>query len=147
MSQRPSWHTYFLTIATVVAERSDCRRAKVGAVIVDKDRRIVSTGYVGTAPGARGCLDGGCPRGQLSQAECPPGSSYDNCISFHAEVNALLYSDRSRHEGGTIYITREPCTWCAKLIGASGLAYAYWDDGNGLQEWYATSTKLLAAHG
>lgn len=123
MADRPDWTSYFLRIATEVASRSDCRRAQVGAVIVDGRNRIVSTGYVGTASGQPGCLDGACPRGQLSYSECAMGSVYDNCISFHAEVNALLYSDRSRHEGGTIYVTREPCDWCWKLIRAAGLFY------------------------
>lgn len=124
---RPNWHTYFLNLAHAVAERSDCRRAKVGAVIVDIRNRIISTGYVGTVPGQQGCLDGGCPRGLLSYDECPPGTEYSNCISFHAEVNALLYSDRTRHEGGTIYVTRVPCEGCAKVIGASGIADVIWD--------------------
>lgn len=115
-------------IAAAVAERSDCTRAKVGAVIVDRKFRIVSTGYVGTVPGQPGCLSGACPRGQLSAAECPPGTAYDNCISQHAEVNALLYSDRSRHDGGTIYVTREPCNWCMKLLEGSGLHSAVWPD-------------------
>ncbi len=122
---RPDFDEYFLGIADAVAARSDCRRAKVGAVIVDHAMRIVSTGYVGTAAGQEGCLDGACPRGQLTTEECPPGTEYSNCISFHAEVNALLYGDRVRHElGGTIYITREPCDWCWKLIRAAGLSYA-----------------------
>ncbi len=120
---RPNWPNYFLGIASQVATRSDCRRAQVGAVIVDERNRIVSTGYVGTAAGQPGCLDGACPRGLLSTEDCPPGTEYSNCISFHAEVNALLYSDRSRHEGGTIYVTRQPCDWCYKLIRASGVAF------------------------
>lgn len=123
---RPNWHEYFLAISLQVASRADCRRSKVGAVIVDTKRRIVSTGYVGTFPGQSGCLDGACPRGKMSYQEVGPGTAYDNCISFHAEVNALLYSDRSRHEGGTIYITRRPCDWCMKLLGASGLSLAIW---------------------
>ena len=120
---RPDWDFYFLGIAEAVGQRSDCRRAKVGAVIVDPRRRIVSTGYIGVTAGERGCLDGACPRGQLSTEECPPGTEYSNCISFHAEVNALLYSVRRRHEGGTIYVTREPCDWCYKVIRAAGLMY------------------------
>jgi dCMP deaminase len=131
---RPDWNTYFLDIADAVARRSDCQRAKVGAVIVDRRRRIVSTGYVGTASGEQGCLDGACPRGQLTQAECATGTVYTNCISFHAEVNALLYSDRSRHEHGLIYVTREPCHWCYKLIKAAGIAAAIW--GNATPDSY-----------
>src|SRR5881396_3393784 len=42
MSERPSWHQYFLTITHQVAERSTCTRAKVGAVIV-RDKNINAT--------------------------------------------------------------------------------------------------------
>lgn len=118
---RPDWNSYFLGIADAVAQRSDCRRSKVGAVIVDTRRRIISTGYVGAPAGQPGCLDGACPRGLLTPEQCVPGTAYDNCISHHAEVNALLYSDRSRHQNGRIYVTREPCHWCYKLIQAAGL--------------------------
>ena len=34
MSDRLTWHQYFMTITQQVAERSTCNRAKVGAVIV-----------------------------------------------------------------------------------------------------------------
>lgn len=125
---RLSWEKYFLSLAEQVAERTDCRRSKVGAVLVDHEHRIVGTGYPGTAPGEPGCLDGACPRGLLSNEECAPLTAYDNCISVHAEANALLNSDRSRYEGGTIYVTREPCHWCYKLIKAAGISFAIFFD-------------------
>ena len=37
--RRPSWESYFMGIAALVAERSTCLRRSVGAVIV-KDKRI-----------------------------------------------------------------------------------------------------------
>lgn len=46
---------------------------------------------------------------------------YSDCPSLHAEVNALLSSDRTRHEGGTIYVTSPPCWSCGKMIANSGL--------------------------
>ena len=42
-SARPSWDEYFLEIAKVVAKRSTCDRANVGAVIA-KNKVILSTG-------------------------------------------------------------------------------------------------------
>jgi dCMP deaminase len=95
----------------------------VGAVILDTGHRVVATGYNGAPPGERGCLDGGCPRGLLSYQECQPYSGYENCISNHAEVNALLYADRSKIEGGTLYVTDQPCISCCKVIANSGLAF------------------------
>lgn len=49
-------------------------------------------------------------------------SDYTDCPSLHAEVNALLSSDRIRHESGTIYITSDPCWSCGKMIANSGLS-------------------------
>jgi deoxycytidylate deaminase len=47
---------------------------------------------------------------------------YDTCPAIHAEANALLYVDRSRMEGGTIYITDASCMHCAKLVSNSGVS-------------------------
>jgi dCMP deaminase len=44
---RPTWDEYFMSIAKVVAMRSNCMKRKVAAIIV-KDMRVVSTGYNGT---------------------------------------------------------------------------------------------------
>ncbi len=121
---RPDWDQYFLNLAWAVAQRADCTRRRVGAVIVDADHRVVSVGYNGAPPGKPGCLTAGaCPRGQLSQSAQASGSGdYDHCISIHAEANALLYSDPIRRKGGTLYCTDSPCAGCQKLIDGSGLA-------------------------
>jgi len=52
IKKRPSWDKYFMKIATLVAERSTCRRHHVGAVIV-KEKRILTTGYNGAAAGLK----------------------------------------------------------------------------------------------
>ncbi|MBK6879830.1 MAG: hypothetical protein IPH01_03445 [Elusimicrobia bacterium] len=61
MTSRPGFDDYFMGIALAVRRRADCRGSRVGAVIV-VDRRIVSTGYNGTAEGMANCTDGGCDR-------------------------------------------------------------------------------------
>lgn len=123
---RPNWDDYFLAIATAVSSRGDCTRSQVGAVLVDQNHRLVSTGYNGTIPGRPGCLEGSCPRGQLSFEECPPESPYTNCIAIHAERNALIYANPDEVEGCTLYITRRPCTDCHKLILALGVRRVVW---------------------
>lgn len=130
---RPDWDTYFLGIAAAVATRADCTRRKVGAVIVDVNHRIVSTGYNGGPPGGPSCLAGDCPRGRHTLEELPgfeqgnndfvTGTSY--CIAIHAEANALLYGDPVRMLGGTIYITCPPCVPCRGLITGMGLAIVH----------------------
>lgn len=131
-SGRPCWECYFLSIADTVSLRADCRRRQHGAVIVTRNR-IVATGYNGAPAGKEGCLAGACPRGLLSYEEVPPLSGYDDgpgrCIAVHAEQNALLYSSWADVEGGTIYITGEPCATCRRLIGGSGLVRAMWPGG------------------
>lgn len=120
---RPSWDDYFEVIARSVAARADCRRAQHGAVIVDTQHRIVSTGYNGSAPGGPSCLEGACTRGLLTSEELAHNhADYTNCISLHAEQNAIAFADHRDTVGATIYITGKPCDGCAKLIAAAGIA-------------------------
>src|SRR5205823_5210655 len=122
--ERLGWHDWALGIAEAVATRTDCTRDKVGAVILDADHRVIATGYPGVAPAARGCLEGACPRGRLTPEELPHGVPYDTgpgrCISTHAEVNAMLQAG-GKFDGSTIYVTRQPCVSCMKIISNSGI--------------------------
>lgn len=109
-----------MRVADAVALRSRCSRAQIGAVVVSKDQRISATGYNGpasTLPVDGDCINW-CPR---AQGATPLNNTYDSCPSIHAEANALLYVDRSRVEGGTIYITDAACYQCAKLISNAGI--------------------------
>jgi len=115
VTSRPTFDEYFLMMAETASLRSDCERDKVGAVIVN-NQRIRSTGYNGAPAGRPGCKS--CPR-RLSNVA--PGSSYDNCVAIHAEANALLYCDRVDLIGATLYVTREPCYGCRKLINGAGV--------------------------
>lgn len=122
-TDRPDWDQVWLKIAFVMATRSRCDKAKVGAVIVNKQERIVATGYNGPAannimsPMGSSC-DQWCKRAQRGSNDTSYGFL---CPTIHAEANALLYADRSAIEGGTIYITHSPCADCAKLISNSGI--------------------------
>lgn len=126
--QRPDWDEYFVNLAQSVSARGDCRRSQVGAVIVDKSRIVVATGYNGVDPGEAGCLDGACPRGLKSYGEHPRALPYDGrnpCIARHAESNAIRFARRARQGprllGATIYVTREPCIQCMEEICISGI--------------------------
>lgn len=118
---RPDWDSVWMDVAKTIARRSRCSRAQVGAVVVSANQRISATGYNGPAAALK--LEGDCinwcPR---AQGLTPLDTTYDSCPSIHAEANALLYVDRSKVEGGTIYITGAPCIQCAKLISNSGLS-------------------------
>ena len=111
---RPTIDEYFLKIASVVAERSTCRRHHVGAVAV-RDKHILSTGYNGAAAGSKDCLELGCLRDELG---IPSGERHEICRGIHAEQNAIIQA--SLHgvslEGSTIYCTHTPCILCAKML-------------------------------
>jgi dCMP deaminase len=111
---RPDIDEYFLKIASVVAERSTCRRHHVGAVAV-KDKHILSTGYNGAPSGAKDCLELGCLRDELN---IPSGTRQELCRGIHAEQNVIIQA--SLHgvsiEGSTIYATHTPCILCAKML-------------------------------
>jgi dCMP deaminase len=111
---RPGIDEYFLKIASVVAERSTCRRHHVGAVAV-RDKHILSTGYNGAAAGLKDCLELGCLRDEL---KIPSGTRQEICRGIHAEQNVIIQA--SLHgvslEGSTIYCTHTPCVLCAKML-------------------------------
>ncbi len=117
--ERPSWDEYFMSIARVVASRSNCVKRKVAAVIT-RDRRIISTGYNGTPRGTPNCNEGGCPR---CNAFAEGGTRLDECLCSHGEENAIIQA--AYHgvnvQGGTIYTTFSPCLTCTKMIINAGL--------------------------
>ena len=56
---RLAWDQYFAAQALLIANRSTCKRAKVGAVLV-KDNKVISTGYNGSVSGTEHCIDHEC---------------------------------------------------------------------------------------
>jgi dCMP deaminase len=111
---RPDIDEYFLKIASVVAERSTCRRHHVGAVAV-KDKHILATGYNGAAAGLKDCLELGCLRDERG---IESGTRQEVCRGIHAEQNVIIQA--SLHgvslEASTIYCTHTPCVLCAKML-------------------------------
>jgi dCMP deaminase len=119
---RPDWDTTWMSIAAEMGARSRCDRRQVGAVIVGPNNRIVATGYNGPPAGLH--LEPGstcstwCSRARSSSLS----SDYSDCLTVHAEANALMYADRRLYEGGTLYVTSSVCWSCAKLVANSGIS-------------------------
>ena len=111
---RPETDQYFLKIASVVAERSTCRRHHMGAIAV-RDKHILATGYNGAASGLKDCLELGCLRDEMN---IPSGERQEICRGIHAEQNVIIQA--ALHgvslEGSTIYCTHTPCVLCAKML-------------------------------
>lgn len=120
MIETPTRHEVnWLKLATVGGQLfSTCGKAQYFAIVLDVGGRVIGTGYNGSPPGMGHCNEGYCPR--LAE-NSPPGSDYSNCISVHAEENALLYSDFSLRRGGTLIISGSPCWSCSKKIAGSGI--------------------------
>ena len=135
MSQT-TWQQTWMATAQTVARRSPCEKGQVGAVIVSGTNRIVATGFNGPPAGWEGTCERDCPRGRAwsefqlavslnrDMLVIPPALSpcYDDCVTIHAEANALSFCDRRDRKGGTIYVSGSVCYACAKLIANSGLA-------------------------
>ncbi|MBN2076299.1 MAG: cytidine/deoxycytidylate deaminase family protein [Dehalococcoidales bacterium] len=111
---RPDFDEYILKIASVVAERSTCRRHHMGAVAV-RDKHILTTGYNGAPAGQKDCLELGCIRDEMNIAS---GEKQETCRAIHAEQNVIIQA--ALHgislEGSTIYCTHTPCVLCAKML-------------------------------
>jgi dCMP deaminase len=116
---RPNWDDYFMSIAKVVATRSNCIKRKVAAIIV-KDKRVVSTGYNGTPRGAKNCNEGGCPR---CNSMALSGTALDECLCCHGEENAITQAayHGTALKGAILYTTFAPCLLCTKMIINSGI--------------------------
>lgn len=144
---RPGFDDYFMGIALAVRRRANCLGSQVGAIIV-VDRRIVSSGYNGTAEGMANCTDGGCDR-CAHRDQYPKGTGYDLCICVHAEQNAVLAAARFGIPvaGGTVYTTLQPCFGCLKeMIQAKIRRVCYLDPWAHPDKRLATEYKKLAAH-
>lgn len=109
---RPSWDEVYSEMAQVVASRSTCSRAYVGAVIT-KNNAILATGYNGAISGEDHCLT----HGHILDDN-------DHCIrTVHAEINALMQCAKIGQavEGATMYCTFFPCLSCVKAIIQAGI--------------------------
>ena len=121
---RPQWDDYFMNIAHIVSNRSNCIKQKVGAIIV-KNNRILSTGYNGTPSKIRNCIEGECPR--CNTDEISQGEHLDQCFCIHAEENALLEIGKTLSAGANLYTTVYPCLLCSKLMIQCGISKVVYD--------------------
>ena len=110
---RPSFESIYMRLAFSLAERSTCRRLKVGTVITSTDfRKVLAVGYNGNASG----LPNDCDRDD-------PG----NCGCLHSEENAVINCDSPRYVEKLVFVTHLPCVMCAKrLINLGNVRTVYY---------------------
>jgi dCMP deaminase len=110
---RPSFQKIYLRLAHELAQRSTCKRLRVGTVITSTDfRKVLAVGYNGNATG----LPNTCDRDE-------PG----NCGCLHSEENAVINCDSPRHVEKVVFVTHMPCIMCAKrLINLGNVRTVYY---------------------
>ena len=102
------WDYRFLDMAKLISSWSKDPSTKVGAVIVDCDRRILSLGYNGFPVG-------------ISDNKRLDNREIKYKMIVHAECNALLFSPETP-AGCTIYTYPfMPCPSCAGMIIQTGI--------------------------
>ncbi len=120
---RPNWDEYFLNLLDGIGRRATCDRGRSGAVIVSENNTILTTGYVGSAPGDKHCDEVGHYMVTVIQPE-PDGTLSQHCQrTLHAEENAILQAamDGIRLRGATLYCKMVPCLNCARRITRVGI--------------------------
>lgn len=105
------WDKRFIDLAHYISKYSKDRNKIVGAVIVNNDSRVISTGYNGIAQGVNDDVE--------ERHIKPLKLSY----FVHAEANAIYSAARSgiQTKGCTMYATFHPCASCANAIIQSGI--------------------------
>lgn len=96
---------YGAKLATDVAGRSTCPRARVGCVLFTKDKRVAATGFNGVLPGKPHCDEVGCV---MIDGHCSR--------TTHAEKSACKYLKNRKLKGGFAFTTLCPCKKCFDLL-------------------------------
>ena len=117
---RPDWDRYFLDLCEAVSKRATCNRGKAGCVIV-KDKRIMTTGYVGAPAGLPHCDEVGHDMRKIFDDS---GNVSQHCVrTLHAEQNAIIQAAKFgvSLDGTTLFSKMTPCRRCAMMIINSGI--------------------------
>jgi len=102
------WDLRFLEMARNAASWSKDPSTKVGAIIVDDDKRIVSVGY------------NGFPKG-VSDDERLNDREEKYKMIVHAERNALLFANKDVKNCNLYTYPFMPCSVCAGMIIQAGI--------------------------
>ena len=103
------WQGRFLDMATLVAGWSKDPSTKVGCVVVNKHRQVISVAY------------NGFPRGVEDMPERLADRATKYRLTQHAEVNALAFATAPL-DGCTMVVTHPCCAQCAGAAIQAGIA-------------------------
>ena len=109
------WDNYFMRIAETVAIKSKDPSSKMGCVIVDQNKRVVSLGYNGMVQGAA--------EDKMTLKERPMKYYF----AIHSEMNALIFAHQDL-TGCTIYNRVATCENCLKYCLQAGIKRFVYED-------------------
>ena len=113
------WDRRFLATAAFFSTWSKDPSTKVGCVIVDSERGILSTGF------------NGFPRGIEDTEERLNNRELKYQIVCHAEQNAILQA--AYHgvsiQGSVLFCTNFPCVICSKMLINAGIRQIFYLEG------------------
>jgi len=107
-STQKDWDRYFMKIAETVALKSKDPSSKMGCVIVDPKKRVVSLGYNGMLQGA--------DESKMTLSERPMKYYF----AIHSEMNALIFAHQDL-ANCTIYNKVATCENCLKYCLQAGI--------------------------
>lgn len=103
------WDVRFTKLAREVSTWSLDPSTQTGAVIVDKDRRIVSVGY------------NGLPKGVEDTHERLNNRELKYSIIVHCEVNSLLFANKSCKDCTLFTFPFMSCSRCCSIVINAGI--------------------------
>jgi len=108
------YNKLFMRLAWEVASISHANKRKVGAIAV-RDGSIIDFGFNGMPTGFNNCC------------EDKHGETLPNVI--HAEDNLIrkCKNNGKSLEGSTVFITKEPCVRCGRLLVVEGVCRVFYD--------------------
>jgi dCMP deaminase len=114
---RPGWDETFMASAFLSSFRSHDEESKVGAIIVNSEKKEIARGY-----------NGFCSEISDNDLDRTRPGKYKYMV--HAETNAVS-NLTLKPEKAKIYVTRMPCLNCAKLL---------WQ--NNIRDWYVPKSCI-----
>jgi len=118
----------------IIAEQSECKSRKVGAILV-VDGRVVAEGW--NSPPKKVSHEE-CIR--CSRSEHSSGTNLSDALCTHAEMNCIssaAYLGFST-KGASLYCTAKPCSECAKMISACGITNVFY-----MYDYFSLYTDLI----
>lgn len=113
------YNDYFMAMCYLVSQRSPDPSTKCGAILIDRNHKVLSTGYNGPIRG-------------IDDTKVPLVRPAKYAHMLHAEENCILSYNGGRQdlEGSTMYITGAPCHKCLRMIIQKGIFNIVYSDAN-----------------